>query len=75
MCLTEKASITEDKFIVPYSYALLAEIAIEEGAYAQAKHYLDKVKSYKGYDWERILSFRLYVNAQRLERRQKEAGS
>jgi tetratricopeptide (TPR) repeat protein len=73
LTLMEEAFILEEKHIVPYSYTLLAEIAIEEGAFQQAQHYLDKVKKYKGYDWERILTFRLYADSQRLERRMKLA--
>lgn len=92
MALESDYATIQEKYIVPYSYAILAEMAIDLGVriqiklvllvdstdfaqnWAQARHYLKKVKSYKGYDWEKILAFRIYGDEQRLARREKASS-
>ena len=70
--IRREKGIIEEVFVVPYSIAILAEIAIEESEWRLAESYLQRVKAHKGYDWERILAYRLYADQQRLER--KTAG-
>ena len=48
-------------------------MALEQGDYKQSEFYFTKAKSYKAYDWERLIAFRKLM--QIVERRGAPAGS
>jgi len=45
---------------------VLADKAMEQKKWAEAEKYLDKLKEYKDYDWERMGAVRAYGHRQTL---------
>jgi hypothetical protein len=54
----------DTSYIIPFSIATLAEIAIDENELEKAKQYHEKIKTYSKYDWEKLVTVRVYVNNQ-----------
>eukprot|EP01129_Flabellula_baltica_P005426 TRINITY_DN1973_c0_g1_i1.p1 TRINITY_DN1973_c0_g1~~TRINITY_DN1973_c0_g1_i1.p1 ORF type:complete len:580 (+),score=123.72 TRINITY_DN1973_c0_g1_i1:44-1741(+) len=59
-------------YSVAYSLCELAEIELESNNLDQADRYLKEAKSLKNYDWERLVSYKISTNQQRVTRRKKE---
>lgn len=64
-----------ERHVVPYSYVTLGEMSLEQKEFKQAAFYFTKAKSYKVYDWEKILAFRIYSDEFRLDRRTKAVAA
>jgi len=62
----------EAYYTIPYSYVELAELEMDNNNFSQAQNILLKAKTYKGYDWERVLTVRISSLLQKVEKRMKE---
>jgi len=64
----------ESFYAIPYSYCELAELEITENTdnnFTQAEAYLKKAKSYKKYDWERLVAVKISSLTQKIQQRKK----
>eukprot|EP00296_Roombia_truncata_P008759 JP447269.1.p1 GENE.JP447269.1~~JP447269.1.p1 ORF type:complete len:176 (+),score=46.32 JP447269.1:2-529(+) len=62
-----KASIMEDKYVVPYALYDLAEITFGRGDLPAAADFINRAGSFGGYDWEDPLKVRLRLAADQLK--------
>jgi len=67
--IAEDGHILRETYVVPYSWIILGEIAMEEKDWKTAEQNFTKAKSYTNYDWAQLMSFRIYGNLQKLEKR------
>lgn len=65
----EDGKIVRETYLVPYSWVSLGEIALAEKEWAVAEQHFTKAKTFTEYDWAQLLSFRIFGNLQKLERR------
>lgn len=68
----EDGHIVRETYLVPYSWVCLGEIALAEQDWTTAEQHFTKAKTYSDYDWAQLLSFRIYGDFQKLERRKAE---
>lgn len=66
-CISYEGKLKLETYTIPYSWVLLGEIAIETDRLDEASRCFTKVSSYSGYDWERLLNFRIFSDKQKLE--------
>jgi len=59
-------------YAIPYAYCELAELVIDELNYDQAEAYLKKAKTFKKYDWERLVVVRISSLTQKVQKRKKD---
>ena len=70
-CISLSKQLVAEKQIVPYSYNSIGEIEMEKGNWTVANDSWKKAESYKNFDFERLLSFRLKSNYEILKSRMK----
>jgi len=70
--IADEANITTETYLIPYSWTSLAEIALEDKAWAVSETHFNKAKTYSNYDWAQLLSFRIYSKMQLLELRKSQ---
>jgi len=66
--IAEDGKITKETWIVPLSWLVLAEMKMEQKLWPEASTYLEKMKDYKDYDWEKIAAVRIYGSKQTLDK-------
>jgi len=59
-------------YAIPYSYVEFAEMELEKNQLDEATAYLNKAKSFKKYDWERLVNVRISSLLQKIDKRKKE---
>jgi len=64
--IAEDGKIAKETWLVPFAWMVLADMAMELKKWAEAEKYLDKLKDFKDYDWERIVAIRAYGHRQTL---------
>jgi len=65
---------TDTLYAVPYALCDLAEIEVHLGEFEAASLHLKKARTYKNYDWERIVSYRITSVQQKLTLKKKGAS-
>jgi len=66
--IAENGKIIRETWIVPMSWVVLGEMAMEQKQWTSASAHFDKVKNFKDYDWENLAAFRVYGNRQTLSK-------
>ena len=72
-CVKLDKAISVERQSVPYSYLFLGELETDAGNFDGADAAFKRAKSYSGYDYERLLSFRLASDLEILAVRRERA--
>jgi len=72
-CVDQEGCCTqESSYAIPYSYCELAELEIDCNNLDNAEALLKKAKSFKKYEWERLVSVRISSLSQKIDKRRKD---
>jgi len=72
-CVDQEGVCTQEgSYAIPYSYCELAELEIDENNLENGEALLKKAKSFKKYDWERLVTIRISSLTQKIDKRKKD---
>eukprot|EP01091_Cochliopodium_minus_P002970 TRINITY_DN127_c0_g2_i1.p1 TRINITY_DN127_c0_g2~~TRINITY_DN127_c0_g2_i1.p1 ORF type:complete len:555 (-),score=153.82 TRINITY_DN127_c0_g2_i1:7-1671(-) len=72
-CVSLNKQLLAEKQVVPYSYNSIGEIEMEKGNFTVANDNWKKAESFKNFDFDRLLSFRLKSNYEILKSKIKRS--
>ena len=72
-CISLSKQLLAEKQVVPYSHNSIGEIEMEKGNYTAAYDNWKKAESFKNFDFERLLTFRLKSNYEILKTRDRKS--